>query len=68
MEKKEFKVGEVFQCGLVKLIVKNGIKSKCNGCVFCEKENCNSIRFLVGDCDSRFREDKTDVIFKKVEE
>lgn len=67
MEKKEFKIGEVFLCGLVKL---KCIKSDCvcEGCYlndfFYNEEEC---RAFVGDC-TQDREDETDVIFVKVEE
>lgn len=71
MAKKEFKVGETFQCGLVKLRVEQSKKpTSCVGCFFW-KENfpmCDDFaESLVGKCDKR-RKDKTDVIFVKVEE
>lgn len=67
MAKKEFKVGEIFQCGLVKLkCIKSD--SVCEGCYlndfFYNGEEC---RAFVGDC-TQDREDKTYVIFVKVEE
>lgn len=62
MEKKEFKVGEVFQCGLIKLkCVKGGIT--CNKCYF----NGICIHEIVGPCHSEGRKDKTSVIFVKVD-
>lgn len=70
MAKTEFKVGEVFQCGLVKLkCVKSEKLTSCNGC-FCsaKDEPCKANVRIFGKCDARSREDKTDVIFKKVEE
>lgn len=74
MLNKEFKVGEVFQFGLIKLKVEKAnygvLKDyKCNGCEF----ECLSCDFYfydsyIGQCNAGLREDKTDVIFKKVED
>lgn len=68
MAKKEFKVGETFQCGLVKLKCVKAEETICEGCFLddiCEfYSQCNA---LIGCCDAS-REDKTDVIFVKVEE
>lgn len=68
MKKKEFKVGEVFQCGLVKLKCSN-LYDGCQGCFFdkfmTDGEDC---KLLIGECNGMYREDKTDVIFVKVEE
>lgn len=73
MKKKEFKVGEVFQCGFVKLKVERVNNISCSACFF--KHICNSMgintRNLVsikGECCEEFRDDKTDVIFVEVEE
>lgn len=68
MKKKEFKIGEVFQCGLVKLkCVKQEEELECNGCFF--EDYCTfDLGNVFGECASREREDKTDVIFAKVEE
>lgn len=67
MEKKEFKIGEAFQFGLVKLRVEKGGLRSCNDC-YLDNFNCyGNLIDLVGRCD-RDREDKTDVIFIKVEE
>lgn len=69
MEKKEFKVGEEFQCGLVKLkCVKQEKGLGCSSCFFDNFSSCFSLTPLTGECDKRVREDKTDVIFVKVEE
>lgn len=70
MPKTEFKIGETFQCGLVKLRVEHGIDNKvaCEGCYFDTEEPCLADVRFVGHCDSLSREDKTDVIFVKVEE
>lgn len=70
MAKKEFKVGEVFQCGLIKLKVEKvrSIAGCCDGCFFhfcCLKE---TVRTIAGPCARTHREDKTDVVFVKVEE
>lgn len=63
MKKKEFKVGEVFQCGLIKLkCVKDD--NSCDHCYFkgvCKYE-------VTGGCCSEDREDKTNVVFVKVED
>lgn len=68
MAKKEFKVGEVFQFGLIKLKVvpSNGYCKKCFLDGICEYYG-QCIK-LVGECCMDHREDKTDVIFVKVEE
>lgn len=71
MKKKEFKVEEVFQCGLIKLKVKIGEPFfLCRGCYCGEmaNHNCDVFKDIVGECMSESREDKTDVIFVKVEE
>lgn len=63
MEKKEFKIGEVFQCGLVKLkCIKSS--SLCANCYFIRR--CN--HEITGYCFAESRDDKTDVIFVKVED
>ena len=71
MAKKEFKVGEVFQCGLVKLKVEETKKpTSCEGCFFWSVKfpSCDYyMEALVGLCDKR-RKDEKDVIFVKVEE
>lgn len=71
--KKEFKVGEIFQCGLVKLKVEKanygGWGSRCNDCEFqCLSCDFYSYEDYLGECKADLREDKTDVIFKKVED
>lgn len=67
MKKKEFKVDEVFQCGLVKLKVEKQT-DYCEGCAFRDFGFCGDIHEFSGSCNGIEREDKTDVIFKKVEE
>lgn len=67
MAKKEFKIGEVFQCGLVKLkcVKAKDEKHPCCGCIL---DTCNCLKFeeFVGPCQDCIREDKTNVIFIKV--
>lgn len=65
---KEFKVGEEFQCGLVKLRCEED-KGVCERCVFDNIDvMCDDLIFVTGHCSSDKREDKTDVVFVKVEE
>lgn len=72
MAKKEFKVGETFQCGLVKLRVEEG--KGCCKCIFYNPYyfDCDimlpALKKICGGCNKNEREDKTDVIFVKVEE
>lgn len=69
MEKKEFKVGEVFQYGLAKLrCEKAEIKDRCLQCSLYNDLEYICCGFRVGNCDGSKREDKTDVVFKLVEE
>lgn len=69
MTKKEFKVGETFQCGLVKLkVVKQENIGTCTGCDLVGLEYCTAVQEFIGSCYRAEREDKTDVIFIKVEE
>lgn len=69
MAKKEFKVGEVFQCGLVKLrVVKPEKVGTCTGCDLLGLEYCTAVQEFIGSCYHGDREDKNDVIFVKVDE
>lgn len=69
MAKKEFKVGEVFQFGLVKLRVEAETPSKsCSQCNFNLTRLCCNTDDYTGGCFAFDREDKTDVIFVKVED
>lgn len=72
MAKKEFKVGEVFQFGFVKLKVEKLDSKPCDQCESCFMYDCmyNCALFIdiIGSCEAKLREDKTDVIFIKVEE
>ena len=65
MKKKEFAVGEVFQCGRFKLKVTE--KNDCCGCFFAQNHIANCTK-LIGACNPNAREDKTSVIFVEVEE
>lgn len=65
MALKEFKIGEVFQCGLVKLRVEKA-KSGCCGCIFSRDNDFNDCSHTaLGYCGAYYRKDKTDVIFVK---
>lgn len=69
MPKKEFKIGETFQCGLVKLRVEKPEIGLCKGCIFSSSfYDCDSITDLTGPCSWDEREDKASIIFVKVEE
>lgn len=65
MKKKEFKIGETFQCGLVKLKCIEAYDSTCKGCYFEDifETQCQS---FIGNCGMIDRDDKKDVIFKLV--
>lgn len=65
MEKTKFKIGEVFQCGLVKLkcVEYEGEGNPCDDCYF--GWECKD---MVGDCSESSREDKSNVIFVKAED
>lgn len=71
MKKKEFKVGEVFDLGLMKIRVdKMDDNKRCRECFFyhfcCD---CEETRYaMIGACNGREREDGTDAVFKLVEE
>lgn len=70
MKRKEFKVGEVFKCGLVKLKAKktNKVVHACRYCFISElTSDCRAFKQVLGECIGLKREDKTDVIFVKVE-
>jgi hypothetical protein len=62
VKKKEFKIDEVFLCGLIKLKCIKG--NSCNGCYFkhtiCQYE-------ILGPCGAAGRSDKTNVVFIKVD-
>lgn len=67
MAKKEFKVGEEFQCGLIKLKCEANLDfEECyfKGIDYC----CTTVYDIVGACDRDGRTDKTNVAFVKVDE
>lgn len=66
MDKKEFAVGERFQCGLITLEVKE-TQLLCSGCFF-RGFDCSDIETLVGRCEGLYRTDNKEVIFKQVKE
>lgn len=68
--KKEFQIGEVFQCGLVKLKVKEAISNKynCEECFFDGFCNNSINNKIIGDCIGEFREDGKNIIFIESEE
>lgn len=72
MEKKEFKVGKVFQLGFHKLKVEKTKAKPCDQCEECFMYdyiyNCGYMVEIFGSCEGKNREDNTDVIFVKVEE
>lgn len=67
MKKKEFKVGEVFKFGNVKLRCEESKNGGCLGCAFSSIGFCEDIYPFVGYCSEENREDKKNVIFVKVE-
>nr|UVN05173.1 MAG: hypothetical protein [Bacteriophage sp.] len=60
----ERKIGEIFTCDGKTYQVIKGIA--CNGCVFIKNGDCYSLNELLGPCDYTKRTDKTDVIFKEI--
>lgn len=68
MSKKNFKVGEIFQFGFVKLKCEKGIGESCINCHFRYNDDCTCFFDFTGSCKSSEREDKIDVIFVKVED
>lgn len=68
--KKELKIGEVFQCGPVKLKVKEN-SGLCDGCFFDNGLMCTQTVTEsedIGSCIYSEREDKTNVIFVEIED
>lgn len=65
MEKKEFKVGETFTAGFVRLKCVDDSDSDlgCEGCIFGDCSYCGAIRAVVGPCCHAYREDGKNVIF-----
>ena len=71
MAKTEFKVGETFQLGLIKLRAKKTGKgvNPCRRCFISElTSDCRVFKHVIGECIGLKREDRIDVIFVKVEE
>lgn len=67
MSKKEFKLDEEFQFGLLRLkCVRAKKHGYCNGCYFGSMDKCDVGE--VGECESEKREDRTDVMFVNVEQ
>lgn len=65
MEKKEFKVGEVFDAGLVRL--KCVEDNACDRCIFEDCDSCSCIDIIVGPCGHVDRQDNKNVIFIKAD-
>lgn len=67
MEKKEFKVGEVFDAGLVRLkcMEPTAPNAGCEGCIF-NYFTCGAVDVIAGPCSHAEREDNRDVIFIKL--
>lgn len=53
MEKKEFKVGEVFDAGLVRLKCVDAPEPDlgCEGCIFNDHITCGSVDVVAGPCN-----------------
>lgn len=68
MEKKEFKVGEVFDAGLVRLKCVEAMAPNfgCEGCIF-DYFTCGAVDVIAGPCNHGEREDNRDVIFIKAD-
>ena len=69
MEKKEFKVGEVFDAGLVRLKCVDAPEPDlgCEGCIFNDHITCGSVDVVAGPGNHVEREDGKDVIFIKAD-
>lgn len=72
MEKKEYKIGETFQCGLANLkCVSQEAGTGCNNCFFircCTPLGMDCIDKIVGNCAAFERTDKTNVVFIEVKD
>lgn len=68
MEKKEFKVGEVFDAGLVRLkcVEATAPNLGCEGCIF-NYFTCGAVDVIAGPCNHEEREDNRGVIFIKAD-
>lgn len=66
MDKKEFAIGERFQCGLVTLRVVEALDDyDCAGCFF-ESMCTQGVNLFLGKCAASSRTDNKNVIFKQV--
>lgn len=68
MAKKEFKIGEEFQFGLVKLRVEKEDENSCLKCFFNKTLFCGRNDDITGSCFSDEREDEETIVFVKVED
>lgn len=71
MPKKEFKVGETFQIGFIRLKAEKppkGVIACCHCFIGGLTSDCRVFKQVIGECSALKREDKTGVIFVKVEE
>ena len=68
-KKTEFKIGEEFQFGLIKLkcMKEQGNDDPCQGCYFNDNFEPLCHSDIVGDCCKLDRKDKTGVIFVRVD-
>lgn len=68
MEREEIKLGEVFQCGIVKLkCVERG--GSCKGCIVSEElADCTDMYIFLGYCGKKDRTDGKDVKFVRVDD
>lgn len=67
MTENEFKIGEVFQFGFIKLQCVRA-NYKCEGCYLDSTDICSCfISTCIGNCKSHKRKDKINVIFVRVE-
>lgn len=60
----ERKIGEIFTYGDKRYQVVKDIT--CKGCAFIKNGSCYSLNGLLGPCDYTKRTDKTDIIFKEI--
>lgn len=70
MANKHYEVGETFQLGFFKLKAEIPEKGAipCRHCFMSElTSDCRVFKQVIGECSSKKREDKTDVIFVEVE-
>lgn len=68
---EEYKVGEVFQFGKIKLkCVENMEDDPCSGCVFLDSHIsiCESLPKFIGECCYLSRNDRKSVIFIEAKE